>query len=525
MKVAISYPPIPTDKGTPLLSQNRQFQYFNEPTYIYPMVPASAATLLHSAGHDAIWDDAISEQKTYDRWLKGFQSDSPDLIAIETKAPTIKWYWKVIDEIKSVSPNTKTVLYGDHVTAFPEESMLNSRVDYVVTGGDYDVTITNLANFLERKTSMDPGIWYREDGRIRNTGVFTQRHNLNELPLIDRDLTKWWLYSEHNGNYKYTPGTYMMVGRDCWYRENGGCTFCSWTIHYPAFNLRSPESALDEVGVLADNYGVKEIFDDTGTFPIGKWFEKFCEGMIQRGYNRKLKFGCNMRFGALKREDYRLMAKAGFRFILYGLESANQKTLDLLNKGVTEKEQIETCKIASEMGLDPHLTIMFGYPWETKQDALRSCDLARYLLKKGYAKTFQVTIVIPYPGTQLFNMAKANGWLKTEDWERYDMREPILKTPMGDKEIMGIVQDLYKVAFDPEFVVRKLVSVRTIQDLKFLMRGAKNIDGSDAKNENISKVKSIAIMLHTISSSQRCVYFQLLIATRSGVSNNLDFHD
>jgi anaerobic magnesium-protoporphyrin IX monomethyl ester cyclase len=477
LKVAISYPPIPTDKGTPLLAQNRQFQYFNEPTYIYPMVPASAATLLDRAGLEVVWDDAISECKTHEQWIKDLVSDPPDLIAIETKAPTIKRFWQVINQIKSLNPNTKVVLYGDHVTAYPEESMLNSKVDYVVTGGDYDVTILNLAEYIQGKSVMDPGIWYREDGHLRNTGKFTQRHNLNELPFIDRDLTKWELYSVHNGNYKYTPGTYMMVGRDCWYREGGGCTFCSWTIHYPAFNLRSPETALQEVAILADKYGVKEIFDDTGTFPIGKWMEKFCNGMIQSGYNNKLCFGCNMRFGALEREEYRMMAKAGFRFILYGLESANQKTLDLLNKGVTEKEQIETCKMASEAGLDPHLTIMFGYPWETKEEAMRTVDLGKYLLKKGYAKTFQVTIVIPYPGTQLFSMAKANGWLKTEDWERYDMREPIMKTAMKDDEVLEIVQDLYKVAFDPEFIIRKLVSVRNLADIKFLVRGAHNIFG------------------------------------------------
>jgi len=58
------------------------------------------------------------------------------------------------------------------------------------------------------------------------------------------------------------------------------------------------------------------------------------------------------------------MARAGFRFILYGLESANQKTLDLLSKGVTERDQIETCKMASDAGLDRHPTIMFGYLWE-----------------------------------------------------------------------------------------------------------------------------------------------------------------
>src|SRR2546427_10564137 len=108
---------------------------------------------------------------------------------------------------------------------------------------------------------------------------------------------------------------------------------------------------------------------------------------------------------------------------------------------------------------------------------MKTVNTAKYLLKKGYAKTWQVTIVIPYPGTMLFEQAKQNGWLKTEDWERYDMRARILKTPMKDQEVMEIVQGLYKAAVDPEFIIRKIVGMRSIRGLKFMARGAKNIFG------------------------------------------------
>ena len=62
MKIAVSYPPLESDKGIPLLGQNRQFQWFNNPTYIYPMGPASAATLLKSKGFAAEGNEAIAEE-------------------------------------------------------------------------------------------------------------------------------------------------------------------------------------------------------------------------------------------------------------------------------------------------------------------------------------------------------------------------------------------------------------------------------------------------------------------------------
>jgi hypothetical protein len=74
MKISIAYPPLASEKGVPLLGQNRQFQWFNSPTYIYPMVPAYAATLLKSKGYDVSWDDYIAEEKSYREYIDYYQS-------------------------------------------------------------------------------------------------------------------------------------------------------------------------------------------------------------------------------------------------------------------------------------------------------------------------------------------------------------------------------------------------------------------------------------------------------------------
>jgi len=43
-----------------------------------------------------------------------------------------------------------------------------------------------------------------------------------------------------------------MVGRDCWWRKNGGCTFCAWTALYPTFRVRKPELLIDEISFLKE---------------------------------------------------------------------------------------------------------------------------------------------------------------------------------------------------------------------------------------------------------------------------------
>ncbi|MEK7499916.1 MAG: hypothetical protein AAB649_04905, partial [Patescibacteria group bacterium] len=90
VRIAVGYPPIESKKGTPLLSQNRQFQFFNSATYIYPMVPSYAASNLQYHGYKTFWVDGIAEQKKYEQWMRELKRKKPDFLLVETKSPVIK---------------------------------------------------------------------------------------------------------------------------------------------------------------------------------------------------------------------------------------------------------------------------------------------------------------------------------------------------------------------------------------------------------------------------------------------------
>jgi len=483
MKVALAYPPINTGKGVALLSQNRQFQYFKEPTFIYPVVPASAATMLQESGHEVLWLDGIREGLSSTEFLDKVRGFKPDVIAMETKTPVVKHHWKIIEDLKKLwtaDHGPWTVLFGDHVTALPEESLESSRVDFVLTGGDYDFLLKNLCDALDAGTGLldakhlEPGIWYRQGRAILSTGPFRLDHDLDAAPTIDRSLTQWDRYAFKNGNFKKTPGAYTMAGRDCWW---GRCTFCSWPTLYPKFRSRSAGRVVDEIEHLVDRFGVREVMDDTGSFPIGDWLKEFCHEVIRRGLNRKLAIDCNMRFGALDEEAYRLMKAAGFRLVLFGLESGHQETLDRIDKNLSVEAIEPSCRAARQAGLFPHITLMFGYPWETREMAQKTLDLGRRLLVKGFAYTVQATLVVPYPGSRLFEECRKNGWLRTENWEDYDMKKPVMTTPLSDAELSGFVQGIYRTAFDPEFIMRRIASIRDFSDLAYFGRGIRKVTG------------------------------------------------
>jgi len=123
---------------------------------------------------------------------------------------------------------------------------------------------------------------------------------------------------------------------------------------------------------------------------------------------------------------------------------------------------------------------MVGYPWETKEDAERTYALTKKLMTKGFASIMQATVIIPYPGTPLFSEAVDNNWLLIgeDDYSDYDMGKPILKTvDMQPGEVTAMCNKIYRVFLEPEYMIRRFVSIRSPSDLKFVLRGAKAVFG------------------------------------------------
>ena len=252
------------------------------------------------------------------------------------------------------------------------------------------------------------------------------------LPIPNRMLTHAYdkRYQKY-GNYKFHPATHMMAALDCWYAK---CTFCEWAKKYPKVQTRCVLNVISEIDDCI-RLGFKEIFDDSGTFPCGDWLKVFCEEMKDQ---KHIKLGCNMRIDPDL--DFRAMKRAGFRMVLFGVESFNQSTLDKLNKGI-KVEDINTCfQRASDCGLEPHASLMTGYPWESFEQEMNTIRSVQSLLKKGYAKTAQASVF------------KVKGY------------------PESDKNIKGRI---YDVAYSPSFWINKLKDIKQWQDFTYLIKSIK----------------------------------------------------
>ena len=462
MRVAISYPPIINKLGQKaMVSQNRNVQYFKKPTYLLPVVHAQAASWLKQLGHDVLWDDGNAQLKSYEQWQDDLIAWQPDMVVFESTTPVMKFYWKTINALKELLPNTLIVMTGYHSMRKPEETLNESKADIVLRSSHVDFVLARLVKHIEESPAwrLDcpiEGLSIRMQGNmLRSTGNFVQVEPLENSPLVNRDLVEWKNYAYENGNFLQTPGTYATsVVRDCMF---GKCTFCRYNGPDLTFSMLPVENSLDEYQRLIEEHGVKEIFDDSGVWYRGKEARQFARGIIERGLHKKnCYFGINTRFEYLDEETIRLMGEANFRFVLLGFEAADNETLQRLNKGY-QLEHVERCLTwLTKYGLHPHLTIMVGYHWQTQAQLDQTVAMVKQLMLRGLARTLQVTICTPLDYTPYHQECIKEGVLLTQDYDDHDMSKLIVKTPIPHDQYYKAIREMYSIAFHPMFILRQM---------------------------------------------------------------------
>jgi radical SAM superfamily enzyme YgiQ (UPF0313 family) len=102
------------------------------------------------------------------------------------------------------------------------------------------------------------------------------------------------------------------------------------------------------------------------------------------------------------------------------------------------------------------------------------------LMTRGWAVTLQFTIVIPYPGTRLYDEALEKGWFRVDPWDYdcFDMKEPVLSTlDMAPEEVMKICDEIYRVFLSPKYMLKQLIRIRSLRDVRYSVKGAAKVLG------------------------------------------------
>jgi len=241
--------------------------------------------------------------------------------------------------------------------------------------------------------------------KINPQRPYLTRKQLDAIPHV----TDFFIRHLNLKNYKAPSELYpfidIMTGRGCVW---GKCSYCLWVqtfIKGSVYNTRSPDNVIEELKFIQKNIPqVKSIMIQDDTLPEGRAAE-LSEAILR---NRlKIRWSCYARAN-ISYKTLKLMKKAGCLNLHVGYESADNKILANVQKGIQSERMEKFTSDAHRAGLSIHADFAFGFPGETKASLIKTIAWA----KKLKPETAQFQLMIPFKKTKFYEDLKRGGYLK-----------------------------------------------------------------------------------------------------------------
>ena len=255
--------------------------------------------------------------------------------------------------------------------------------------------------------------------------------DLDWLPWTEDDDVPRIAYQEIN---HYRPGIVQL------YATRGcplACTFCVVPTYYgghghshKSHRCRDVENVCDEIEYLAGKYPQFNgcYFNEEAHNANPEWLVSFCEALIRRNLN-KYHYDAMCGYWTMTEELVNLMARAGYGHFRFGVES----TSEIVGKRIGKTMHLERIERLlgwlKDAGIAAYGTFQIGAIGSTEQTDLATLEDLRRWIRAGLMQKWQVSTSTPQPGTPFHAQAKREGWLVTEDLDRYDGWQSVLDYP------------------------------------------------------------------------------------------------
>ncbi|MDD5254386.1 MAG: radical SAM protein [Candidatus Nanoarchaeia archaeon] len=469
MRVLIANPPWPGE-GYGTRTNIRWPHRRGDKVLTFPIYLATALAVLKKNGLDAKGVDAVDKEFGIISFVDYVKKFNPEIILLEVSTPSIMHDLETAFQIKK-EVNCLVVLWGPHASYFDKEIIENYKFVDVIIKGELDYTLLELCkNYSKKRGFKDiKGITYREKDKIVINVPRELIENLDELPFADREDFRIERYQQ--AFYTGRKAALLISTRGCPYR----CTFCLWpdTLYGHRFRARSAKNVADEIEFLKRNYNIDEIYFDDDSFLIDKErVKELCNELIRRKIN--LIWRCMARVNNVDEETLRLMKKAGCKDIFYGFESGSDKILKTSSKGITKEQIINAVNLTKKVGIMASGSFVIGLPEESKETINETIKFARQV----HADYVQFTLAAAFPGTKLYEEAKALNLFEYDSWEDFDgCHGAVMKTKyMSKKELNGIIRKMnLRYYSSPRVIFQNVKSIKNLKDIRRISRGVSSI--------------------------------------------------
>ena len=450
-----------------------------------PLILAYLAAVAEKAGHKVIIIDAEAENLPIPEVIKRIKDFNAQVIGITATTSFYQTTLAMGNALK-MDPDLQhvpLVIGGHHVNWLRDEAFALC-FDYAFIG-EAEISWVEFLNKMEKKEDVTTtkGILYRKDGKILYSGDAPRVEDVDSLPWPSRNLLNPKLYTigTLQGRKQFTS-IYTVWG--CPFR----CIFCcTGAFIGKKMRKRTPAMVIEEMKHVIKTDGTRHFvfLDDTLTMDREHIME-ICRLIIKEKLD--ITFEGTTRANLVDEEVIRTLKEAGFLRVTYGLEAVDEQMRKTMRKEVPVASYVTANEITNRYGIESLNSCMIGLPGETHETLEKTLD---FLDAHKDIKQANISIAVPYPGTELFNMAKRGDHglkLLTEDFSKY-VRYNSAVMQVGDlspKDLIEMQNYAFLVIYTAPWrlkpMVKKfqkkallLMGFRFLKYMYALLRGSKNV--------------------------------------------------
>ena len=413
-----------------------------------PLTLALLASLLRGRGQQARLVDLTASRRTVDDLIRQLDAEQfvPTLILFPSATPTLHADVEAMAQLKA-RYGAPMFCFGPHASTVPGESMARApHVDGMFVGEPEDAAMHLAALPSMAEIDQVAALTFRRGSEVvphRAKGTFA---DFASAPVPAWDLLDLSQYSLPLADKPYTI---IETSRGCPYT----CDFCVAPIHQGhKFRERSAASIVDEMAFLVKTQGLHffYLWGDTVTLNV-KSFSAICEEIIAR--DLKVQWFGNARADNLQDPAFvARLKRSGCWMLALGIETESDETRkDMMKRLDGEKIRI-ALKNMRAAGIKSFGFFILGYPGEDRAALDRTIEYA-VELDPDFANFYPA---VPYPGTELYNKAKREGLLASEDWTKMEYSYYLLQGNGLDEPVVMEAINRAKRRFflRPQYIVR-----------------------------------------------------------------------
>lgn len=349
---------------------------------------------------------------------------------------------RIVSFVRRINADVIIQVGGGIMTADPEVTMqAMPEVDYGIIG-EGEQTSVELIDALAGKRDIVSvnGIIYREAGQLKRTGRRVEIEDLDSLPFPDYEGFNYAEYLKLNPDLSDEGKKYSQVsvigGRSCKYN----CTFC----FHPSgskYRQRSLDSIFNEIDYLVENYDISYIALREELFATdNERVRQFCKRIEPYDFD----WSIQLRIDSINKELVDILKNTRCRYVFVGVESADDKVLKSMRKGITLTQIEQSLDMLKDAGLNSRSGVIFGDTVETFESAMFTLDW----FKKNYEKyRMFLDMIIAFPGSVLYKRACESGVIPDPVEFLKDGCPIVNVSQMNDDEFAELVRIVEKMNY------------------------------------------------------------------------------